>query len=89
MDPAQSTQLTVTVVPVGATVILALPNNSELIAFKPSGKEYAELARIKVADTPSGPLVAGAIAPRDRRQEGLREGPGLADAVDDGMSGGS
>ncbi len=35
------------------SVILALPSNSELIAFKPSDKEYAELARIKVADTPT------------------------------------
>ncbi|GAI36480.1 unnamed protein product, partial [marine sediment metagenome] len=43
------------------SVILALPSNSELIAFKPSGKEYAELARIKVSDTPTyaQPVIAG------------------------------
>jgi outer membrane protein assembly factor BamB len=43
------------------SVILALPDNSELIAFEPSEKEYAELARIKVADTPTyaHPVIAG------------------------------
>ena len=43
------------------SVILALPSTSELIAFKPSGKQYEELARIKVADTPtySHPVIAG------------------------------
>jgi outer membrane protein assembly factor BamB len=43
------------------SVILALPSTSELTAFKPSDKEYAELARIKVADTPTyaHPVIAG------------------------------
>ncbi|HUT61795.1 MAG TPA: PQQ-binding-like beta-propeller repeat protein [Phycisphaerae bacterium] len=43
------------------SVILALPGNSELIAFKPVEKEYTELARIKVADTPTyaHPVIAG------------------------------
>ena len=43
------------------SVILALPSNSELIAFKPDEKEYAELAHIKVADTPTyaHPVIAG------------------------------
>ena len=43
------------------SVILALPSSSELIAFKPSDREYAELARIKVADTPTytHPVIAG------------------------------
>lgn len=43
------------------SVMLALPSDSELIAFKPSGKEYAELARIKVSDTPvyAHPVIAG------------------------------
>lgn len=43
------------------SVILALPNNSELIAFKPGEKEYAEVARIKVADTATyaHPIIAG------------------------------
>ena len=41
--------------------LLALPSNSELIAFKPSDKEYAELAHIKAADTPvyAHPVIAG------------------------------
>ena len=38
------------IVDVGS-VILILPSNSELIAFKPSDNEYAEIARIKVSDT--------------------------------------
>jgi len=43
------------------SVLLALPANSELIAFKPSDKQYEELARIKVADTATyaTPVVAG------------------------------
>ena len=43
------------------SVMLALPNTSQLIAFKPSGKEYAEVARIKVAGTPTyaHPVIAG------------------------------
>jgi outer membrane protein assembly factor BamB len=43
------------------SVILALPSNSELIAFKPDEKEYVALAQIKVADTPTyaHPVIAG------------------------------
>ena len=43
------------------SVIFALPSESELIAFKPSGKEYEELTRIKVANTPvyTHPVIAG------------------------------
>jgi len=43
------------------SVLMALTSNSELIAFKPSDKEYTELARIKVADTPTyaHPVIAG------------------------------
>jgi len=43
------------------SVLLALPDNSELIVFKPSDKEYAEVARIKVADAPTyaHPVIAG------------------------------
>jgi len=43
------------------SVILALPNNSELIAFKPDGKGYAEVAKIKVAETATYayPVIAG------------------------------
>jgi len=41
--------------------VLALPSTSELIAFKPDAKAYTELARIKVATTPTyaHPLIAG------------------------------
>ena len=41
--------------------LLALPSTSELIAFKPDAEAYKELARIKVADTPTyaHPVVAG------------------------------
>ena len=41
--------------------LLALPSTSELIAFKSSDNQYAELARIKVADTPTyaHPVIAG------------------------------
>lgn len=43
------------------SVILALTSDSELIAFKPSSKEYTEQLRIKVSDTPvyAHPVVAG------------------------------
>ncbi len=43
------------------SVMLALPSNSELIAFAPSDKEYTELARIKVADAASyaHPVISG------------------------------
>lgn len=42
-------------------VLLALPSSGELIVFKPSDKQYEELARIKVADgsTYAFPVVAG------------------------------
>jgi hypothetical protein len=41
-------------------VLLALTSDSELVAFQPSNKAYAELARIKVADTPTWayPIIA-------------------------------
>ncbi len=35
------------------SVILVLPNNSELTVFKPNEKEYVEVARIKSAETPT------------------------------------
>jgi len=45
----------------GGSVLLALPNNSELIAYKPSDKGYEELLKIKVADAPTHahPVIAG------------------------------
>ena len=41
--------------------LLALPSNSELIVFQPSREQYTELAKIKVADTPTyaHPVIAG------------------------------
>jgi len=49
-----------TVLDVGAYVV-ALPSTAELIAFKPVGSQYEEVARIKVADTPTyaHPVIAG------------------------------
>ena len=43
------------------SVILALPSNMELIAFKPTDKEFTAVAQIKVADTPTyaTPVIAG------------------------------
>ncbi len=42
-------------------VVLALPSNSEFIAFSPGDKKYEELARIKVSDTQTyaHPVVSG------------------------------
>jgi len=41
--------------------LLALPNTSELIVFKPEGKQYSEIARYKVSDTPTyaHPIISG------------------------------
>ena len=43
------------------SALLALPSTSELIVFKPDGKEYAEIARYKVAETATyaHPVIAG------------------------------
>ena len=43
------------------SVLLGLPDNSELVVFKPSDKEYSEVAKIKVADTATyaHPVIAG------------------------------
>ncbi len=41
--------------------LMALPSNSELIVFKPTDKQFEEVARIKVAQTPTyaHPVIAG------------------------------
>jgi outer membrane protein assembly factor BamB len=41
--------------------LLALPSSSELIVFKPDPKEYSELAKIKLSETPSyaHPVISG------------------------------
>jgi outer membrane protein assembly factor BamB len=36
--------------------LIALTNKSELIAFKPSGEKFEEVAKVKVADTPTWAL---------------------------------
>ncbi len=43
------------------SVMLALPNNGELIVFKPIAKEFAQVATIKIAEsaTYAHPVVAG------------------------------
>jgi hypothetical protein len=43
------------------SVLLALTSDSDLVVFKPSDKEYTEVAKYKVADTPTwaGPIVSG------------------------------
>jgi outer membrane protein assembly factor BamB len=43
------------------SVLLCLTSNSELIAFKPSNKEYMEVAKFKVADSPTWayPIISG------------------------------
>jgi hypothetical protein len=43
------------------SVLLALTPGSELIAFQPDSKAFTELARIKVADSPTHayPVVSG------------------------------
>jgi hypothetical protein len=43
------------------SVIMALPSNSELVVFKADPSQYSEIARYKVADTPTyaHPVVAG------------------------------
>src|SRR5262249_7203094 len=42
-------------------VLLALTSDSQLFAFKPSNKGYMEVARFKVADSPTwaSPIIAG------------------------------
>lgn len=42
-------------------VMLALPSNAELVAFKPEGNAYAELGRTKVAESPTyaHPVISG------------------------------
>jgi outer membrane protein assembly factor BamB len=43
------------------TVLFALPEKAGLIVFKPNDKQYEELAKYKVSDTPiyAHPVIAG------------------------------
>jgi outer membrane protein assembly factor BamB len=60
VDTAQHGRGFAAMLDVGACLV-ALPSTSELIAFKPVGSQYEELARIKVADTATyaHPVIAG------------------------------
>jgi len=61
IDPTQHDRGGFTSIVDTGSVVMALPSNSELIVFKPNDKEYTELARIKVSDTPiyAHPVIAG------------------------------
>ena len=61
IDPTQRDRGGFTSIVGTGSVVMALPSNSELIAFKPNDKEYTELAKIKVSDTPiyAHPVIAG------------------------------
>ncbi|NQT81018.1 MAG: PQQ-binding-like beta-propeller repeat protein [Candidatus Aminicenantes bacterium] len=61
IDPTQRDRGGFTSIVDTGSVVIALPSNSELIAFKPNDKEFTELARIKVSDTPiyAHPVIAG------------------------------
>jgi outer membrane protein assembly factor BamB len=45
----------------GGSCLMALPSSAELVVFKPEGKQYEEVAKIKVAETPiyAHPVLAG------------------------------
>jgi outer membrane protein assembly factor BamB len=45
----------------GGSCLLALPSSSEMVVFKPDGKQYQEIAKVKVSDTPiyAHPVLAG------------------------------
>ncbi len=45
----------------GGSCLVALPSSSEMVIFKPDGKQYQEIAKIKVAGTPiyAHPVLAG------------------------------
>ena len=59
-DSAQHGRGFAAIVCVGPS-LLALPNTSELIVFKPDGKAYSEITRYKVSDTPTyaHPVLSG------------------------------
>jgi outer membrane protein assembly factor BamB len=61
IDPTQRDRGGFTSIVDTGSVVMALPSNSELIVLKPDDKEYTELARIKVSDTPiyAHPVIAG------------------------------
>ena len=60
-DEAQHDRGGFTAIVDAGSCLMALPSSSELIVYKPSKSKYEELAKIKVADTPTYafPVVAG------------------------------
>lgn len=61
MDETQRDRGGFTALVDAGSCLLALPSNSEMLVFKPSDKQYEELAKIKVSDTPTyaHPVIAG------------------------------
>jgi outer membrane protein assembly factor BamB len=61
IDPTQTDRGGFAAIVDVGSVILALPSSAELIVIKPNGKEYTELARIKVSEkaTYAHPVIAG------------------------------
>ncbi len=61
LDPAQTDRGGFAAMVDAGSVVLALPSSSELIVIKPDGKEYTELARIKVSEKAAyaHPVIAG------------------------------
>jgi outer membrane protein assembly factor BamB len=61
VDETQRDRSGFTAIVSAGSCLMALPSNSELIVFKPSDKEFSELAKIKVSDTSiyAHPVIAG------------------------------
>ncbi len=61
VDGAQRDRSGFTALVDAGPVLLALPSDGSVVVFKPDGAAYAEVAKIKVADTPTyaTPVVAG------------------------------
>lgn len=61
LDPAQTDRGGFAAIVDVGPVILALPSSSELIVIRPDGKEYTELARIKMSEKAvyAHPVIAG------------------------------
>jgi outer membrane protein assembly factor BamB len=60
-DETQRDRSGFTAIVSAGSCLMALPSSSELTVFKPSDKEYSELAKIKVSETPTyaHPVIAG------------------------------
>lgn len=60
-DPTSRDRQGFTSIVAGGSCLLALASSAEMTIFKPDGKQYAEIAKIKVSDTPiyAHPVLAG------------------------------